>query len=172
MLNKPFVKHIQKDVDKRLLVLVIILLVLFTASSVYYEVTYNSILSKYNKNRQLVEEITANGVTEDLNKTSSLKENILQYKEYLDKRYDEVNTFNGKLKEELASLQGELAIIKSQEEYQKAKDLGPSSQFRLYQAKVEEANNLKKVLKELCAKLSSLNISESGCSNSVSGRVS
>ncbi|GEM_PF-2791315 len=158
-------RFIKKDVDKRLLFLIIVLLVLFAASSVYYEVTYGHILSQYRKNQALIGELTANAVLDDLNKTTNLKENILQYKEYLDRRYDEVNTMNQKLKDEIASLQNELYLVKSQVEYQKAKEIGPASQFRLFQSKVEDVNNLKQQLKELCSKFKSLNITESRCSN-------
>ena len=157
-------KFIKKDIDKRLLILVIVLLVLFAASSVYYEVTYGHILKQYKKNQLLINELTANAVIDDLNKTSSLKENIIQYKDYLDKRYDEVNTLNEKLKEEIASLRNELALVKSQIDYQKAKEVGPTSQFRLFQGKVEEINTLKQEINELCLKLKSYNITEAKCS--------
>ncbi|MBI1935243.1 hypothetical protein HYS31_02280 [Candidatus Woesearchaeota archaeon] len=153
---------IKKDVDKRLLILVIVLLVLFISSGIYFEVAYSRILGKYNSNQEIVNEITANGVL-DTNKTVNLKENILQYKEYLDARYDQLSTVNKELKEEIESLQNELKLVKSQIDYQKAKEVGPTSQFMLFQKKVEEVSQLKKAIQELCEKIKPYNISDGNC---------
>ena len=156
-------KFIKKDVNRRLLILVIILLVLFIASTIYYEVALKNVVNKYNKGQQIFGELTADAVVEELNKSSSLKETIAKYKEHFEKRYDELDTLNQKLKSERDRLQDELILIQSQIEYQKAKDIGSTSQFRLFQSKINEVSSLNKKIKELCSKLYAYNISDTNC---------
>lgn len=156
-------KFIQKDIDKRLFTLVIILLILVSALTIYYEVALRRVLSKYNKDQEIYGEFTANIVLNELNKTSNLKENVQKYKEYLEKKYDDLDSLNQNLKNEIENLKAELNLVKSQIEYQKAKDIGPTSQFRLFQNKIDEINRLKKTIIELCSKLESNNVSDSAC---------
>ena len=87
-------KFIQKDIDKRLLVLVIVLLILLTSVIIYYEVTLRNLKNNYNKSQQIFGGLTANVINEEFNKTSSIKETVQKYKEYLEKKYDELNTLN------------------------------------------------------------------------------
>ena len=153
----------QKDINRRLLLLVITLLVLLIGVTIYYESALRGVLSRYNKNQEIFGDLTANAVIEEFNKTSNLKENVQKYKQYLEKRYDELNSLNNKLKDEIESLKTELSIVKSQIEYQKAKEIGPTEQFRLFQNKNDEINKLRKKVTELCSKLDALNISEKEC---------
>ena len=156
-------KFIQKDFNKRLFILVIVLLILLSAFTIYYEVTLRSVLGKYNKDQEIYGEFTANIVVNELNKTSNLKENVQKYKEYLEKKYDDLNSLNQNLKGEIENLKAELSLVKSQIEYQKAKEIGPTSQFRLFQEKVDEIDRLKKKIMELCSKLEADNASDSAC---------
>ena len=105
----------------------------------------------------------ADAVIEEFNKTSSIKENVRKYKEYFEKKYDDLNTINQNLKVEIENLKAELMLIKSQIECQKARDLGPTENFRLFQNKNDEINKLNKKVKELCSELEAHNLSDSTC---------
>ena len=154
---------IRKDIDKRFLFLVVMLLVLLVSLTVYYEVRLAGISKRYDKSPQIFGGITADAAIEQFNKTSNLKENVLKYKEYLEKRFDELNTLNKNLKSEVESLEAELKLVKSQIEYQKAKELGPTEQFRLFQSKSDEIIKLKEKTRELCLTLKSYNLSDDNC---------
>lgn len=155
--------HIKRDINKSLLISIMVLLILLAAITIYYEAAVRKILGKYNKNQEIFGGLTANAVFEESNITSSIKENVLKYKEYLEKRYDSLNTMNQDLKAEIESLKAELMLIKSQIEYQKAKDIGPTENFRLFQNKNEEIDKLKKKVDELCFEFKSLNLSSKEC---------
>ena len=156
-------KFIKRDIDKRLLFLVIVLLVLLTLVTIYYEITLRSLKNRYNKSQEIFGGLTADAVLEEFNKTSSIKEMVQNYKEYLEKRYDDLNTMNKNLKIQIEELNAELRLVKSQIEYQKAKEAGPTEQFRLYQNKNEDINKLKEKIKELSSKVQSVNISDRNC---------
>lgn len=156
-------KFIRKDIDKRLLVLVIALIVLLVSLTAYYELTFHKFLSRYDKDQQIFGDLTADAIIEQFNKTSNIKENVLKYKSYLEKKYDELDTMNKNLKSQAESLKSELSLIKSQIEYQKAKEIGPTEQFRLFQSKNDEIAKLNARINELCAKLESYNVSDKGC---------
>ena len=156
-------KFIQKDINKRLLILVAVLLILLSAITIYYEVALRNVLNKYNKDHEVYGEFTANVVINEFNKTSNLKENVQKYKEYLEKKYDDLNTLNDNLRKEIGNLKGELNLVKMQIDYQKAKDIGPTEQFRLFQYKNDEISKLKKAIKELCSKFADYNVSDANC---------
>lgn len=156
-------KFMQRDVDKRLLFLVISLLMLLVIIVIYYEINLNGITDKYNKYQKIFGGLTADAMIEEFNRTSSLKESVRKYKEYLEKRYDEMDTINKNLKNEIENLKAELTLVKSQIEYQKAKEIGPTEHFRLFQNKNEEIANLKKAIKGICEKLFALNASDRDC---------
>ena len=151
-------KFIQKDVNKRLLVFVIVLLVLLTSFTIYYTVTFTNLLKRYNKNQEIFGEITANAIIEQFNKTS-----VQTYKDYLERKYDDLNTMNKNLQNEIVNLKYQILILKSQIEYQKAKDIGPSEQFRLFQSKNDEISKLTDRVKELCSELEANNITSKKC---------
>lgn len=154
---------IQKDIDKKLLVFVVVLAIILISFVVHYEFIINNLTTKYNKYERLFGGLTADVVIEEFNKTSSLKENIQKYRGYLENRYDELDTVNKNLQNQIEGLQAELRLVKSQIEYQKAKDIGPTEQFRLFQNKNEEINKLKKKIRELCEKIKSNNLSDGYC---------
>lgn len=154
---------IKRDFDKRLLFLVCVLLVLLALLIAYHEITYSSLMSKYNKNQEIFGGLTADAILEEFNKTSSMKETAKNYRDYLEKRYSDLAAQNEKLLYKIESLKGELVIVKSQQEYQKVRDGGPVEQFRLIQEKNTEINRLKEEIREMCLKLSYLNITERKC---------
>lgn len=156
-------RFIKKDIDKRLLILVIVLLILITSLIIYYEAAFHKLSANYNKNRKIFGDLTADAIIEEFNKTSNIKENILNYKSYLEKKYNELDTLNKNLRSQAESLKAELSLIKSQMEYQKAKEAGPTEQFRLFQSKNDEISRLNGKIKELCSKLEDYNISDSNC---------
>ena len=151
-------KFIQKDINKRLLVLVIVLLVLLTSFNIYYTITYTNLLNRYNKIQEIFGELTANAIIDQFNKTS-----VQTYKDYLERKYDDLSTVNKKLRDEVINLKSEIIILKSQLEYQKAKDVGPTEQFRLFQSKNDEINKLKDKISNVCSELQAHNISSKDC---------
>ena len=156
-------KFIQKDINKRLLVLVIVLLILLSSITIYYEAALRHVLNKYNKDHEIYGEFTANVVINEFNKTSNMKENAQKYKEYLEKRYDDLNTLNDNLRKNIEGLRAELNLVKSQIDYQKAREVGPTEQFRLFQNKNEEISKLRIIIKQLCTKLGAYNASDANC---------
>ncbi len=153
----------QKDINRKLLVLIVIILVLFISTTIYFETAMSKALSRYKKEQDIFGGLSANAVLEELNSSSNLKENVLKYKEYLDKKYDELSTVNKDLKKQIENLQAELRLVKSQIDYQKAKEIGPTEQFRLFQSKNEEIQKLKDKIKELCNDFKSYNITNPNC---------
>ena len=156
-------KFIQRDVNKRLLFLVILLLVLLAMSTIYYVFKLKSLSDRYSKDQEIFGEITSNAVINDLNTSSNLQKKVKVYKEYIENRYDELNTLNKNLKNEVESLKAELSLVKSQIEYQKAKDIGPTENFRLFQNKNDKINKLREQVKELCSEIEAHNISNKDC---------
>ena len=148
----------QKDINKRLLVLVMVLLVLLTSFTIYYTVAFTNLLNRFNKNQEIFGELTANAIIDQFNKTS-----VQTYKDYLERRYDDLSTVNKKLKDEIVNLKSEIIVLKSQLEYQKAKEFGPTEQFRLFQSKNDEISKLNNKVKELCSVLEADNITSKDC---------
>ena len=156
-------KFIQRDVNKRLIFLVVLLLVLLTVSTIYYGFTLKNLLDRYNKDQEIFGKITSNTVINDLNTSSNLQKKVKVYKEYIENRYDELNTLNNNLKNEVERLKAELNLVNSQIEYQKAKEIGPTENFRLFQSKNDEINKLRGQVKGLCSQLETHNISNKDC---------
>ena len=151
-------KFMRKDINKRLLVLVIVLLVLLTSFTIYYAVAFTNLLNRFNKNQEIFGELTANAIIDQFNKTS-----VQTYKDYLERRYNDLSTVNQKLKDEVINLKSEIIVLKSQLEYQKAKDVGPTEQFRLFQSKNDEISRLNGKVKELCSELEAHNTTSKDC---------
>ena len=151
-------KFMQKDINKRLLVLVIVLLVLLASFTIYYTLSFTNLLKRYNKNQEIFGEITANAIIDQFNKTS-----VQTYKDYLERRYNDLSTLNKKLRDEIVNQKSELIHIQSQLEYQKAKEIGPTEQFRLFQSKNDEISRLNDKVKELCSELQAHNITDKNC---------
>ena len=153
----------QKDINRRLLILVIALLVLYSATTIYYETRLTKLTNRYKTEQKIFGGLSPDAVLQELNSSSDLRENIQKYKEYLEKKYTDLDTLNNNLKKEIESLQAELRLIKSQIEYQKAKEIGPTEQFRLFQSRTEEILKLKEKIKKLCNEFKSYNITNIYC---------
>ena len=152
-------KFIQRDVNKRLLVFIIILITLLTSITIYYTFSFNKLLAKYNKNQELFEEMTANVVVKTIPNNSLSQD----YKEYFEKKYDDLNTLNKNLIDEIINLKSQIIALKSQVEYQKAKDDGTSEQFLLFQRKNDEIKKLREEIANLCSEFEKYNITSKGC---------
>ncbi len=153
----------QKDINRRLLILIIALLVLYSATTIYYETRLSKLKLGYEIEQEIFGGLSPNAVLQELNSTSDLRENVQKYKEYLEKKYNDLDTLNDNLKKEVESLQAELRLIKSQIDYQKAKEIGPTEQFRLFQSRTEEIVKLKEKIKELCKDFKAYNITNIYC---------
>ena len=151
-------KFIQKDINKGLLVFVIVLIVLLTSLTIYYTAAFTNLLNRYNKNQEIFGDFTANATIDNFNKTS-----LQIYRDFFETKYDDLNTANKNLKKEIENLRSQIYFLQSQNEYQKAKEIGPTEQFRLFQSKNEEINKLNNKLKELCSELEAKNITRKGC---------
>ena len=81
----------------------------------------------------------------------------------MERKYDDLNTMNKNLQNEIINLKYQILILKSQIEYHKAKDIGPSEQFRLFQSKNDEIGKLNDRVKELCNELEDNNITSREC---------
>ena len=67
-------KFIQKDIDKRLLIFIILLIIILTSFIIYHGVAVNKLVNRYNKYEDIFGGLTADAVVEEFNKTSSIKE--------------------------------------------------------------------------------------------------
>ena len=158
-------RFIKKDINKSLLVFIVVLIVLLVGSATYYALSFSSLLSRYNKNQKAFSELTANAVLDSADILS-----VQKYRENLEKRYDylsvqnsDLGTLNAKLKLEIGDLNSQIILLKSQIEYQKAKDIGPTEQFRLFQGKNEEIKDLKSKISAICSEIESKNITIKEC---------
>lgn len=160
-------KIIPRDVNKWLLVLIIIFLVIFTYFTVYYENTLRNIIYEKNLNEEKFSKITAQLILEKLNKTDKLNEIALIDKAVLEERYNDLIIQNQKLKNEIITLKNEITLLKSQSEYHQVKIDGPVAQFRLIQKKNDEIKTLKELINTICQTLQLKNISMKECENNL-----
>ncbi len=158
-------KFIKRDVNKRLLIFIAVLIMLLAGSTIYYAVTYTNLLNRYNKNQKVFGELTANAVmdTADIMSVQKYKENLEKRYDYLSTQNSDLSTFNTQLKAEITGLKSQLALLKSQIEYQKAKDIGPTEQFRLFQGKNDQISKLKEKIKNVCSEFEARNITSKEC---------
>lgn len=156
-------KFLHHDIDRRLLVLVVVLLLLLTTAIIYYEINMRILSNRYNRYEEIFGGITAEAIVEEFNKSSIFRQNFIKFKEQFENKYDELNALNKNLENENENLRAQIRLIKSEIEYQKAREISPTQPFLLYQSKVEEIIKLKGKMKELCLKLKNLNISDSNC---------
>ena len=155
---------LKKDVNRRLLVVIIFFLIIFVAFTIYYEATLKTILKEKSRNEQLFGEFTGRSILEKLNRSDRLKEVAMMDKAVLEDKYTELQGQFDKLKQDNDALKEQIIVLNSEIEYNKVKIDGPVAQFRLIQDKNEQLLAIKEKLNLLCAKLKSLNISEQGCS--------
>ena len=151
-------KFIKRDVNKGLLAFIIVLIVLLTGLTIYYTTSFTDLLNRYNKNQKVFGELSANAVADNADILS-----IQKYRESLEKRYDDLSTLNDRLKAEIIDLRSQISFLKLQAEYQKAKEMGPTEQFRLFQSKNDEINKLKEKLKNICSEFEARNMTSKEC---------
>ena len=161
-------RFLNHDINKRLLVLIIVFFILFSAVTAYYQYKFTSILNKKTQNDEKISEITAQLILERYNKIDKSKETEIELvdKLILEQRYDEVKAQNEKLKKEvkdISALKDEINILKSQIEYHKARLEGPVAQFRLIQEKNEQITQLKENIDDLCSMLKQNKLSYEEC---------
>lgn len=154
---------LKKDVNRRLLALIIFFLVIFIGFTVYYETTLRYVLAEKNRNEQLFGEFAGRAIMENLNNSNRVKELALMDKAVLDDKYTELQAQYDILKQDNSALTEQIVVLNSQLEYNKVKSDGPVAQFRLIQEKNEQLLALKEKLSALCTKLESANISDKTC---------
>ena len=156
-------KFLNKDLNRRLLALIIGLLVLFIVFTVYYETTLNHILSTKKQNDENLGEITSRIVLEKLNQTYRLKQLALIDKYILEEKYNDLAVENENMKNKIKSLQEEITLLKSEIDYQKVKVEGPVGQFRLIQNKNQLIQQLNEKISILCSRIKHYNSSDKEC---------
>jgi len=156
-------KFLNKDINRRLLALIIVLLVLFIIFTVYYETTLSYILRTKKQNDERFSEITSQIILEKLNETDRLKEIAVIDKFILEEKYNDLGVENKNLKNKITALQEELTLVKSELDYQKVKVEGPIAQFRLIQNKNQLIQQLNEKISVLCSKIKYYNSSDKEC---------
>lgn len=155
---------IKKDVNKFLLLLIIVLVLVFIWSTAYYENALKNVSIQYDKNLKKLQEATGKVVLENINETVQLKETYQKDKEFFEQKYYELNTENEELKREKDRLQSGLNSVKSELEDTKNKFNILQNQFQQVQNSLITANEhisrLIARVNELCQKLKSYNPDE------------
>ena len=114
--------------------LIIVLLLLFSTATVYYQQKIKSISTEYNEKNKQLEEMTGNIVLSKINETIKLKETSEKDKVAFEKSYSELKIENENLRNEKEELQSELNTAKSDLEHQK-------SQFDLLKERFDQVQN-------------------------------
>ena len=156
-------RFLKKDINKSLLVMIIFFLVLFTGFTVYYEYALRDIINNKIVNEEKLGEITARLTSAQVNNSARIKQIALIDRIVLEQKYNELVEQNENLKRERDTLQGEINLLKSEVEYQKAKLDGPVAQFRLIQDKNEQIKNLNDKINVLCLVMKNYNITGKDC---------
>lgn len=155
---------LKKDINRRLLVLIIFFLVIFIGFTVYYEYTIRAVLKAKGTTDDLLGELGSRSIIQKLNQTDKLKEIALLDKAVLEDKYSQLTAQNENLRKENDNLQQEILLLKSEIEYNNVKLDGPVAQFRLIQDKNQQISELRKIVDSICSKLknSSVFIKECG----------
>ena len=156
-------KFLTHDVNKKLLALIMIFLMLFILFTIYYEKILRSAVEQRNQNDEKISTLTAQVILQKLNDSVKSKDIALVDKAILEEKYSKLVDENKKLAEAKASLEGQVALLKSEIEYQKVKIDGPVAQFRLIQEKNQQIQDLKEKIDGICLYLKQNNISVNGC---------
>ena len=144
---------LKKDINRRLLVLIVFFLVIFIGFTVYYEHTIRKVLSAKGQTDDLLGGLIGNSMLEKLNQTDKLKEIALLDKAVLEDKFSQILSQNENLKKERDNLQQQILVLKSEIEYNDVKLDGPVAQFRLIQEKNQQILQLKKTIELICSKL-------------------
>ena len=144
---------LKKDINRRLLVLIVVFLVIFIGFTVYYEYTIRKVLNAKGQTDELLGGLAGNSILARLNQTDKLKEIALLDKAVLEDKYNQISAQNEDLKKERDNLQQQILVLKSEIEYNNVKLDGPVAQFRLIQEKNQEILRLKKIIGTICTRL-------------------
>ena len=160
-------KFISKDVDRRLIILIILFLALFIAFTIYSHAALTSILKTKNVYDKSVAQFTAEIVLNQLNKTNKSLEVAMIDKTVLENKLNDALGENEQLQDRLREYSDQVLLLKSQLEYYNLKSQGgPSESFRAYYTKLEEVRNLKGQIKSLCNTIKSINLTAKECYDS------
>ena len=146
-------KFLKKDINSRLLVLIVFFLVIFIGFTVYYEYTIKKVLGAKSQTDDLLVGVTGNSLLQKLNQTDKLKEIALLDKAVLEDKYNQMSAQNENMKKENDNLQQQILLLKSEIEYNDVKLDGPVAQFRLIQEKNRQISELNKIINSVCSKL-------------------
>ena len=156
-------KFLTHDVNRKLLVLILMFLMLFIIFTIYYEKILRSAVEQRNQNDERLSALTAQIVLQKLNDSVKSKQIALVDKAVLEEKYSSLVDENNKLRETKSSLEGQVALLKSELEYQKVKFEGPTEQFLRFQKKNTEIDQLKAQIGSICARIQSLNLTDNNC---------
>ncbi|MEK6947152.1 MAG: hypothetical protein AABX32_06100 [Nanoarchaeota archaeon] len=157
-------KFLKKDINRRLLVLIVFFLVIFIGFTVYYEYTIKKVLNAKSQTDDLLIGVTGNSILQKLNQTDKLKEIALLDKAVLENKYTQLLSQNENLKKEKENLEQQIIVLKSEIEYNDVKLDGPVAQFRLIQDKNQQISELNKIIDSICSKLKNSSVFIKECS--------
>ena len=157
-------KFLKKDINRRLLVLIVFFLVIFIGFTVYYEYTIKKVLSAKSQTDGLLVGVTGNSLLQKLNQTGKLNEIAMLDKAVLEDKYNQMSAQNENLKKEKENLEQQIIVLKSEIEYNDVKLDGPVAQFRLIQDKNQQISELKKIIDSICSRLNSSSVFIKECS--------
>ena len=155
---------LKKDINRRLLVLIVFFLVIFIGFTVYYEYTIKKVLSAKSQTDDLLVGVTGNYLLQKLNQTGKLNEIAMLDKAVLENKYNQLAAQNDNLKKEKENLEQQTIVLKSEIEYNDVKLDGPVAQFRLIQDKNQQISELKKIIDSICSKLKNSSVFIRECS--------
>jgi len=162
-------KFLKKDVNLKLIFSIIVLLLLFTGFSVYYQKNLQNIKKEYNEKKEELESITAKLVSEEAkaNEISQIKEKAQKDREYLEKGFNELKNENEVLEKELSSAKSELERAKAELQDKTNKLNLLQERFNHVEQSLIKANGeisrLAARANELCEKLETAGGSDEGC---------
>lgn len=158
------IPYIKKDVNKALLLLIIVLLVLYSWSSIYYDNKLKNISAQFQLEQDELQAATGNLILEKDNETINLQESFQEDKEVLEKGYSDLNAENQDLTKNNTELKTELDSVKSELEEYKSKFSILEKRFNEIQdasIKInEDISRLASRNRYLCSKLKAANPEE------------
>src|SRR3989344_577322 len=152
--------RITRDINGKLLLLIIFFLILFIVFTVSYQSTVSRLV---NSRENSVDDVTMMSILEKINKSNQGKESALIDKVVLEEKYNQVLEQKQELEEEKKSLQDEVVFLKSEIEYSQIRIDGPLANFRNIQDKNQQIQDMKNQIDALCAKLKDNNIQSKEC---------
>ena len=139
--------RITRDINGKLLLLIIFFLILFIVFTVSYQSTVSRLV---NSRENSVDDVTMMSILEKINKSNQGKESALIDKVVLEEKYNQVLEQKQELEEEKKSLQDEVVFLKSEIEYSQIRIDGPLANFRNIQDKNQQIQDMKNQIDLLC----------------------